>query len=180
LGNHTAAASRGSRHLLAPLAPLAVMLGAGALIVGSGATFSSTTSSASNVVTAGAFTQTNTADGSAIFTMSTAKPGDTVTGTATVTNTGDFAGDFTLVEEDALNGFPVGDLDLVVSETIGVTTTDIHTGTISDLGSISLGRIEPGASRTYDFTVTLDATAGDDAQGDSASAVYTWNAVQSA
>lgn len=173
----TATASRGSRLLLAPLA---TMLVAGALIVGSGATFSSATSSAANVVTAGAFTQTNTKSGSAIFTLATAKPGDTVTGTVTVTNTGDFAGDFTLVEQDAVNSFPAGDLDLVVSETIGLTTTVIHTGTIGDLGSISLGTFAPGESRTYEFVVTFDAAAGDDAQGDSASAVYTWNAVQSA
>ncbi|MFC7400970.1 hypothetical protein [Citricoccus sp. GCM10030269] len=169
--------SRRSRRLLLPLG---TMLAAGALIAGSGATFSSTTSSSANVVTAGAFTQTNSATDAAIFTMATAKPGDTVTGTAEVTNTGDFAGDFTLVEsEDATNTFPEGDLDLVVTDiTDSANVTPVYEGTIGALDSQTLGTLDPNESRTYQFVVTFDAAAGDEAQGDTASAMYTWNATQ--
>lgn len=171
------AAPRRSRRLLVPLA---TMLVAGAVVAGSGATFTSTTSSTASVVTAGAFTQTNTAEGAAVFTMEKAKPGDAVPGTATVTNTGDFAGDFTLVEQDADNTFPAGDLDLVVTDTTGPESVVVYNGDLGSLGSETLGTLQPGEARTYDFVVTIDAAAENDAQGATATATYVWEATQTA
>lgn len=168
--------SRRSRRVLIPLA---TMLAAAAVAVGSGATFTSTTSSAPNVVTAGAFAQTNDQEGAAIFEMPSAKPGDSVTGTATVTNTGDFDAAFTLVEENATNGFPAGALTLVVTDiTVPEEPTAVYSGDLGGLGSKPLDTVAPEGARTYEFVVTLDAEAGNDIQGDSATAVYTWNAVQ--
>lgn len=173
----TAATSHGSRRFLIPLA---TMVAAAAVVAASGASFTSTTSSAPNVVTAGAFTQTNTKDGAAIFTMPLAKPGDSVTGTATVTNTGDFAADFTLVEEGDSNGFPIGALDLVVTDTTdALEPVTVYSGDLGLLGSQSLGTVAPDGVKTYSFVVTLDANVGNEAQGDTATATYTWDAIQS-
>lgn len=159
------------------LIPLATMVAAGAVIAGSGADFNSTTSSDISTVTAGNFTQDNTATNSAIFEMNTMKPGDTTTGTATVTNTGDFAGSFTLVEEQPSNTFPEGDLELVVTDSANPEEA-IYSGTIGSLPDQDLGIIPAGESRTYTFDVSFDAAAGNEAQGATASAVYTWDAVQ--
>lgn len=177
MSSETASSPSRARRLLIPLG---TMLAAGAVIVGSGADFTSTTSSAPSVVTAGDFTQENTAEGAALFTLEGVAPGESVTGTATVTNTGDFDGDFTLVEEDDTTTFPDGDLKLVVTDvTNSEEASVVYEGDLGGLESESLGTIAPDASRTYEFVVTFDAAAGDDAQGSTASAVYTWNAVQS-
>lgn len=161
------------------LLPLGTMLAAGAIIAGSGADFTSSTSSAANVVTAGAFTQTNTATDAAIFTLEGAKPGDTVTGTATVTNTGTLAGDFTLVEEGDTTTFPAGTLNVAVTDTTDpLAPAPVVSGDLGSLESTALATLEPGESRTYTFEVTFDAAAGDTAQGATANAVYTWDATQ--
>ncbi|GAA4283659.1 hypothetical protein GCM10022261_11900 [Brevibacterium daeguense] len=176
MASDASSSSSRSRRLLVPLA---VMGAAAAIAVGSGASFTSTTSSAPNVVTAGAFSQTNTAEGSAIFTLDAAMPGDTTTGTATVTNTGDFAGEFTLVESDDTTTFPAGTLDLVVTDTTdSASPVEVYNGDLGGLESQTLGTIAPEESRTYTFDVTFDEAAGNDAQGAQASAAYTWNAVQ--
>lgn len=161
------------------LLPMAAMVAAAGIAIGSGASFTSTTSSAPNVVTAGDFTQTNSAEGSAIFTLDTAVPSDSATGEAKVTNTGDVAGAFTLVEEDATNTFPAGALNLVVTDTTDEENAEeIFSGDLGSLGSQPLGTIGTGESRDYTFVVTFASDAGNDAQGATASAVYTWNAVQ--
>ena len=68
------------------LVPLATLLAAGAIAVGSGATLTSTSNSSASV-TAGTLLHTNNHDGS-VMDVANIKPGDTVSGTVVITNDG--------------------------------------------------------------------------------------------
>ena len=162
------------------LVPLTTVLAAGAIAVGSGATFTSTSGNTISAVTSGTLTQTNSKDGQAIFTLSNIKPGDTVTGTLTLTNTGSLAGDFSLTEVSSTNGFAGSDLSLDIVDTTANTT--VYTGTFGGLvdGTKSaLGTWAAGAAHTFKFTVKLSQDAPNADQGKTAGAVYAWDSVQS-
>src|SRR5690348_15249752 len=87
------------------LVPLATLLGAGAIAIGSGATFTSTTANTISSVTSGTLNHTNSKDGKAILSLTNIKPGDTVNGGLTITNTGSLPADFSLTETSSTNGF---------------------------------------------------------------------------
>ena len=80
------------------LVPLTVLLAAGALAVGSGATFSSETGNTISTVTSGTLLHTNSKNGAQIFGLTNLKPGDTVNGAVTLTNTGSLPATFSLTE----------------------------------------------------------------------------------
>lgn len=75
--------SGNTRKLLVPLATMAV---AAAVTVGSGATWTSTTTSTTSV-TAGALSSSNDSDAKTL-TIGNMKPGDVLTGSVTISNTG--------------------------------------------------------------------------------------------
>ncbi|MDX6555403.1 MAG: spore coat-associated protein [Miltoncostaeaceae bacterium] len=158
---------------------LATVLAAAAVAVGSGATFTSQSANAESSFVSGTLTQSNSKDGVAVVTGSDMKPGDVRTGDVTITNTGSLPGVFTLEEQNDSNGFQAGSLKLKIQDT--GNNSVVYSG---DLGSvpaagIALGSFAAnGGAHTYRFTVTLQATAGDDDQGRSAGAEYVWNAVQ--
>ena len=171
-----ATAPRRSRRLLVPLATLAA---AGALVVGSGASFTSASANTTSVVTSGSLTQTNSRDAAAIFNVNNIKPGDTVTGSVTIANTGSLGANFK-VTETSTNGFgQPGMLRMKITESTGKV---IHDGTFGDLGGTDdiqeLDTFAPGESRTYTYVVHLDVNASNDNQGDSAKASYVWDATQ--
>lgn len=171
-----ATTARRSRRVLAPLATLAA---AGALVVGSGATFTSASENPSSVVTAGSFDQVNSRDGSAIFDVTNIKPGDTVKGSVTITNDSSMPGLYK-VTEVASNGFTGNLLTMEIVETgpAGARTvlTKSAFGALPDV--TELGTFAAGETRTYAYTVHLDISAGNDEQGATASATYTWDGVQ--
>lgn len=150
------------------LLPLASLLAAASIAIASGATFSASSVNPANLVTSGAFTHDNSADGSAIFVGNDLKPGDSTSGSVTLTNVGDYAAAFVL-EADSTNGF--ADL-LSLRITDGSRT--VYDGGFSGLTSASLGTFAIGESRTYDFVVTLSDAAGNGVQGERATATYTW------
>jgi hypothetical protein len=126
------------------LLPLATLLAAGAVAVGSGATWTSSTDSDVSV-TGGLLSQFNDRDG-ATLTLTDIKPGDSMTGTVVVENTGDV--DSTL--------------DLAVS---GVTSTfsDYLTITVKENG-VTLYNDLPLNDLEADFDQTdIDFPAADDA-----------------
>src|SRR4051794_36611993 len=65
------------------LIPLATALAAGAVAIGSGATFTSSSNGAASFTT-GTLTQTN--DHAVVFNAANMKPGDSTTGTVAITN----------------------------------------------------------------------------------------------
>lgn len=161
------------------LAPLAVLLAAGALAVGSGATFTSASSNTISSVTAGTLTQTNSKAGEAIFKLDGMKPGDVLTGDLTLANTGSLPASFSLTETSSTNGFVPGDLSLTITNaTTGVEVYKGEFGGLENGVKESLGEFAPGDANDYTFTVGLAGTAGNDNQGKTANATYSWDAVQ--
>lgn len=161
------------------LAPLAVLLAAGALAVGSGATFTSASTNTIDSVTSGTLTQSNDKDGQAILSAANLKPGKSESGTVTLTNSGNLPATFTLVAKDAQSNFPDGTLKLRVANQAGDQTVyDGDFKKFKDVGPKQLGDFAAGHSATYVFTVTLDQNAGNDAQGKNANAALTWDAIQ--
>jgi spore coat-associated protein N len=161
------------------LAPLAVLLAAGALAVGSGATFTSTSSNTISSVTAGTLTQSNSKAGQAIFNASDIKPGDTVTGSLTITNTGTLPASFSLTETTSTNGFSGENLQLAITDrTTGEKVYEGTFGGLADGTKVQLGDFATGAAAEYEFVVTLARSTPNTDQGKAASATYTWDAVQ--
>jgi hypothetical protein len=161
------------------IAGLATALVAVGVAVGSGATFSSGSANPSNTYSSGVFEHTNSKNGAAIVTGTTMFPGDSKTGTVTITNTGDEAGDFELAETNETNGFAAGSLDLKIEDVTGSGSDELYTGDLGGVSPIDLGSVDADDSRTYKFTVTLDQQAGNSDQDKAATADYEWTAVQS-
>ena len=165
-----------SRKVLVPLATLAA---AGAIAVGSGATFTSQSNNTISAVTAGTLKHTNSKDGAAVFDLTNLKPGDTLNGSLTLTNTGTLPAAFSLTETSSTNGFSGDNLTLAITNT--ATGASVYTGTFGGLvdgAKTDLGVVEPGVATTYRFTVKLASTTPNADQGKSASAAYRWDAVQ--
>ena len=161
------------------LVPLTVLLAAGTLAVGSGATFSSETSNTISTVTSGTLLHTNSKNGAEIFNLGNVKPGDTLNGTVTITNTGTLPATFSLTETSSTNGFSGEYLKLAIKNTTtGVTVYDGTFGGLVDGSKTSLGDVAAGAANVYTFTVTLAQDAPNSEQGKSASAAYQWSSVQ--
>ncbi|GGK78339.1 TasA family protein [Ornithinimicrobium pekingense] len=167
-----------SRRSTKVLAPLAVLLAAGALAVGSGATFTSASSNSISSVTAGSLSHMNDKDEQAIFTAGNIKPGDTVTGSLTLENTGTLAGTLSLTETESTNSFVPGDLRMKIVDDKGTVVLDGEFGELVDGTKNGLGTFSPGDVREYTFTVHLPMGAGNDNQGMTASASYSWDLVQ--
>lgn len=161
------------------LAPLAVLLAAGALAVGSGATFTSTTGNTISSVTAGSLTLENSKDEQAVFDLTNMKPGDVLTGELTLTNTGSLPAQLSLTEVSSVNGFSTGMLTLAVTDSTGAAVVPAGDfGALVDGAKNDLLVLDAGAEETYTFTVALDQDATNTEQGKTASATYTWDAVQ--
>lgn len=177
--NATPTATAPARRSRRVLVPLATLLAAGAVAVGSGATFTSTSSNAVSGVASGTLSQSNSAEGEAIFNLTNIKPGDVVTGQLTLTNTGSIPAAFSLVEESSTNGISSDLLALKIEDT--TSGTEIFNGTfgaLADGAKNELGTFAAGEAHTYKFTVTLKDAATNAEQGKSASAVYRWDSVQ--
>lgn len=160
------------------LAPLAVLLAAGALAVGSGATFTSTSSNSISSVTAGTLTQSNTKDGQAIFNLTNMKPGDSVTGSLTLKNTGSLPAAFSLTEKASSNTFSK---DMLLLEITDGSATPVYSGEFGGLADgtkNTLGNFAPDAAKTYTFKVTLVGGATNTEQTKTASATYQWDSIQ--
>jgi spore coat-associated protein N len=186
-----AAVSRANPRKL--MGALMMLLLAAGLAVGSGASFTASTASPGNMVTAGALTIDNnkkdSGTQSAIFNISDMRPGQSSSGTVTVTNTGSVPGVFNL----ALSGTTPGGagsnlanrLHLKVEELDGlgaVTGTPFADAVVNTMGSTNaLGTWNGGDSHTYKLTVSWPSgLSGDDAyQGSTLQLDFAWNAVSS-
>ena len=161
------------------LLPLATLLGAGAIAIGSGATFTSTTANTISSVTSGTLSHTNSKDGKAILNLTNIKPGDVVNGSLTITNTGSLPADFTLTETSSTNAFADGNLTLkITNTTTNAVVFNGNFGALPETTKTVLGSAAPGAANTYVFSVKLDEKADNTQQGKTASAAYQWDSVQ--
>ena len=161
------------------LVPLATLVAAGAVAIGSGATFSSTTANTISSVTSGTLTHTNSKNNAAVFNLSNIKPGDVVNGALTITNTGSLPAAFSLTETSSTNGFADNALTLTITNTTtGTKVYDGNFGGLTDGTKNALGTVEPGVANAYQFSVRLSDTADNTQQAKSASAAYTWDSTQ--
>lgn len=157
------------------LVPLATLLGASAVAVGSGASFTSTSAHAVSV-TSGVLSHTNDHTGGTL-TVSNLRPGDTATGTLTITNDGTLDSTLSLQETASTTGFTAGDLTLTISQ----DGTEVYAGDfggLADATLLDLGALPVDASTTITYTIALASTAGNEDQGQSASAAYQWVTTQ--
>lgn len=187
--------SRMSALLTSPklmLGSLGVVLVAGVIAVGSGATFTSNSANAANTFSAGILSQSNNVSG-AILTAANMKPTTTVNGQVTITNTGNIPGTFTLTKKNLVDtagsngGVLSSILDLKVEDvTVPASPVTIYSGKLGAMGAQALGTFAAGAAKTYKFTVTFpdggtppSSTTGDNAyKGSSLTVDYSWDAVQ--
>jgi spore coat-associated protein N len=180
------------------LGALACVLVAVGLAVGSGANYSSASANPTNTFDSGTLTQSNSKDGVAILTATNMKPGDSATGSVTITNTGSLAGTFSLSKSNLTDpitgtgGVKLSDqLDLKIEDTTGSPTTPpvVYNGKLSAMGTLALdydpstaGTQDPfvatNGARTYKFTVTLPSSTTNSYQGTSTSVEYDWAATQ--
>lgn len=160
------------------LATLALLLAATAVAVGSGASFTSASVNPSNTFASGTLKQSNSKDGQAVLTAANMKPGDTKSGTVTITNTGTLGGTFSVTESAVTSGFTTTKLQLKVVDT--TTGTDVYSGDLGKLGTKSLGAWAKNEAHAYRFTITFPETNADQNadQDKAASATFTWNATQ--
>jgi hypothetical protein len=164
---------------------LAVLLLVLALAVGVSSSlgvFTSSSPNPGNVVTSGSMSQTNTADNAAIMGASGMVPGDSVEGTASVTNEGDARGEFTLTVDD-IDDRP-GPAGGKLSAALRLRVTDtgsgdtVYTGPLRGLDA-SLGTWQPDEARSYRLVVTFpDGSGNDDYQGSAVTVTFVWQAVQ--
>jgi spore coat-associated protein N len=161
------------------LVPLATLVAAGAIAVGSGATFTSHSGNTISAVTSGTLKHTNSKADSAIFDLTNIKPGDTLNGNLVITNNGSLDAAFSLTEVSSSNGFSGSYLTLSITDV--TTGASIYAGTFGDLDNgvkKSLGVIAAGQAHDFRFTVKLAQDAPDSQQGKTATAVYDWDSVQ--
>ena len=174
------------------LAALATVLVAVGLTAASGASFTATSANADTTFATGTMQITNTRAGQAVL-ASTAdmRPGDPArTGTVDITNSGSLSGVFTLqrgtvVDSDSSNPLS-GKLDIVVKDcgdfSSGTPTCDPgdpvkYTGTVAAMSSaVALGTFAGGEKHKYEFSVSVNTSAGNAYQGDNSVVPFTWNA----
>jgi spore coat-associated protein N len=156
------------------LVPLATLLAAGAVAIGSGATWTSTTSSSVSV-TSGDVLHTNNHDG-AVLTVANIKPGDTVSGTVDIENTGTLDATLGFQESGDTTGFSAGGLNLVIKQ----GSTELYNGDFGGYANTvhNLGDLDSGETSTFTFTISMPSDASNANQNKTASATYTWVTTQ--
>jgi hypothetical protein len=129
----------------------------------------------------------NSREGLAVLAAGNMRPGDTETGSVTITNTGDGDGAFSL-SKSALHdvvgagaGVLSGKLDLTITDTTNPgSPVTLYAGKVGGLGVVALGTYAAGDARSYDFAVHFPngATGAENAyQGASMSVTLDWDAL---
>jgi hypothetical protein len=128
----------------------------------------------------------NSRNGSAILSGALG-PGDSISGTVTISNIGSGAGPFSLALSHLTDtpgpggGFFSRQLALAVDDVTSPSApVAIYHGPLNSLNPTSLGDFAPGASHTYRFVVTWASSAADQTMyGSSMSVEFDWSATDS-
>jgi spore coat-associated protein N len=156
--SRTATAGRHDRRLI--FFPLCVLM-LFALAVGvstSKAGFTRSSSSPHNVLAAGAFGIFDSQAGAYVINVSAVRPGQSVTGTATIANQGDYVGGVTILN-GGLTDTPASPalssaLTLTIEDISGTPKT-LWTGAMGTFSSLAVADFGLGESRTYRFTAAF-------------------------
>jgi hypothetical protein len=166
------------------LLALGLLLVAAAVAVGSTAVFTSSSANPGNAFTAG--TLEVSGDNGAILTADKMVPGQSVNGSATIENTGDVSGAFSLTGEITADAAGPQAGAAPLSEALQLTITEgattVYSGAYDAFpgqSPVDLGSWGGGDSHTYDFTVTFPEGGPSDNQfqGGSTAMKFTWDAV---
>lgn len=158
---------------------LVVIIVAAVVVAFSFSIFNSTSANPGNTATSGIMSQENSKNGQAILTVENMLPGDTASGTVSITNVGDTDGDFSLTASNLLDTPPTPALSQVLTLVVTDGTTEVYNGPLAGMTVVDLGTWPAGETHGYAFTVTFDATAGNEYQDATTTVDFTWNAVQS-
>ena len=173
------------------LAALATVLVAVGITAASGANFTASSANPGNSFATGTLSMSNSKAGTFILSASDMRPGDpATTGTVDIANTGSLSGAFTLVrgtpaDSDSTNPLS-GKLNVLVTDcgTFASGTPvcgdagDVqkYAGTLAAMGTTSMGTFAAAEKHRYQFSVSLDSSAGNAYQGDSSVTQFDWNA----
>jgi spore coat-associated protein N len=183
------------------LAGLSLALAATAVAVGSGADFTAESANPANTFSAGSLSIDNSKDAAAVLSATDMRPGaPPTTGTVDIANSGSIAGRFTL-SRDRLSSSDGGSANPApFADKVVLTVTDCgrfaggsapacgdsddvvvydHKSLSAFDSSVGLGSFSAGERHRYQFAAALDGSAGNEYQGDGASARFVWDAVQS-
>jgi hypothetical protein len=144
---------------------------------------------ASAIATEGSFSFTNSRDGMPIFSATGIAPGDSVSGSVEIADSGSESGELTLTQHvvSDIPGPGGGRLSerlslRIVDITAPANPVTVYEGPLAPMPARPAGRVAAGDARTYEFVATLPQGAGsgagtqNDVQGASASVAYTWTA----
>jgi hypothetical protein len=128
----------------------------------------------------------NSKNGVAILGASNMTPGDSTTGTVTLTNTGSVDSDLALQRQglkDTVgpNGGSLSEvLQLQIQNVTGATPTTVYNGRLATMPTVNLGSFpKKAAGQTYRFTVTLPKSAGDRYERATTKVDYVWTQTKS-
>jgi len=144
-------------------------------------------------VTSGSFDLENSRDGMPIFEARDIGPGDGASGTVTIANGGDQAGELTLRQHDVDDtpgtggGLLSHGMSMRIREVSDpVSPRPVYDGALAPMPALELGPLEPGQSRAFEFDANLPdrgtptgVAIGDNAfQGAALSVGYSWTATE--
>jgi hypothetical protein len=158
----TPSSSGARRYIL----PLVLLLGVGGLLMVLGVPWTSASGGTAGVRLQAA------ADQGAKLTITTLEPGDSVTKSVTIRNSGSGESRLSFEESADPATFAGGQLHLKI-EHDGRTVYDGQFGAMNDV-SQDVGSLPPGGASTFTFTVSLPDSAPYSNQGTPAVATYTW------
>ncbi|HSS34190.1 MAG TPA: hypothetical protein VLL27_13000 [Solirubrobacterales bacterium] len=142
---------------------------------------------AAMVAASGDFSLSNSKEGLPVFGADGIAPGDSAQGTVEIANTGDVDAQL-IVEREGLSDTPglgggllSSRLHLRVEDvTESASPVLVYAGPLDSMPAQQAGQLEPGESRSFEFTATLSdagmATEVDDLQGAATAVAYSWTA----
>ena len=156
---------------------LIVIIIAALVVIFSFSLFSSSSANPGNLVTTGFMELDNSADGAAIYTVEELLPGESGSGTVSVTNVGESDGDFTLTPSNLVDTPATPALSSVVTLVVTDGADEVYNGLLSGMTApISLGTWAGDETHAYTFTVTFASAAGNEFQDASSTLDFTWDA----
>lgn len=162
-----------------PVLIAVAILSLSAVAVGAYALFTARTTNPGSGVATGTLTMSNSKAGTAVFSVSGLRPGDSATGAVTIANTGSLDGTYTLsIANVAHGGTGGGDLSSILTVVISdELARSVYAGAFATMPETALPgaagvRWASGESHTYTFVVTIPSTAGNAYQDTSATAEY--------
>jgi spore coat-associated protein N len=183
-------ASTSPRRLLIGLGALMI---SGAVAIGSGANFNSSSANPGTLITGATILVTDSLPGQSILSAAQLKPGGSVSATVNVKNGGNVPATFQLTTTNLLDipatppfsaklRLEVDDLGDPACSPSCPTPVVLYSGAVNALGTLALGSFAAGATHEYRFTVVFpDGGPGgaDNAYGGSSTRVdFRWTATQ--